>query len=568
MLPTTPFFSQNQVIGQRNSVVLPAKETSQLVPDKRTLSTQISSKFVTVQKSRSGNTTRKMGLMEFQATKTLGQPQGMASASSDTTQPPSEADFSPQNFAANLNPQAKSIPQHKSTRSEVPSTGPSPTAVPVDSSTRSWADKTKLGTDRSLKNLASHILSPEGIPQIRVPNAVFQRGAEVHKDYVIGVFTGKTPSYSQIQSVLTHVWGRGVKLQIHLRPASRSMLVRIPNDYVRAKVVEQEIWHIGISLFYVAQWTAEVALKQPSFDSIPLWAHVRGVPFDLYTREGLSLVARLIGFPIEADEFTIKMVSLEVAHLKVRADCTKPMPSIVELLKHNGEVIPVSVEYPWLPPTCSCCKQLGHTDSRCPNAKWAPARDAPPPGNKPHAREQNKGKKASSMSNTPAKSVTVSEDLTSSFLGPPDMPSPIGQQPSSDLVSAQLPSLPETAIQIGSSQIDAPESASYALAIQHPFLLIPINQTFGSSAEFGFIKVGSSPNQKSGPSYYNAKKRKNSNLPRRGSMSPPVSTNPFACLANHLELLALSEFSTDLLTSSGPSTDLLFSTGPSQDLLN
>lgn len=44
-----------------------------------------------------------------------------------------------------------------------------------------------------------------------------------------------------------------MKLEIHLRPESRSMLVRIPNAYIREKIIEQEIWHIGNSLFYVAQ---------------------------------------------------------------------------------------------------------------------------------------------------------------------------------------------------------------------------------------------------------------------------------------------------------------------------
>ncbi|KAL0679779.1 hypothetical protein Bca4012_007760 [Brassica carinata] len=254
-----------------------------------------------------------------------------------------------------------------------PSDYPPPGEIPdVPRDPISWADKARLGADRSLHCLAPSYLSAEGIPQVQVPDEVFLRGAEAHRDYVLSVFTGKLPSFSQIQSVLTHIWGRGVKLQIHLKPASRTMLVKIPNDFIRHKVVDQEIWHIGSSLFYVVQWSVEVALSPPTMTSIPLWAHVRGVPFDLYTREGLSLVAGLIGHPVEADEFTIKMVSLDVAHLKIRADCTKPLPDVVELVRQNGTIIPVSVTYPWVPPSCPCCNQLGHREGRCPNARWAP----------------------------------------------------------------------------------------------------------------------------------------------------------------------------------------------------
>lgn len=239
--------------------------------------------------------------------------------------------------------------------------------------TSSYAGKARVGTDRSLKRLAPLDFSPEGIPQVTIPDEVFNRGAEAHKDFVLGVFTGKTPSYSQIQSVLTHIWGKGSKLEIHLRPSSRSMLVKIPNEFIRQKVVEQEIWYIGSSMFFVAQWSAQVAVNPPTMHSIPLWAHVRGVPFDLYPQEGLSLVAGLIGDPVEADEFTIRMVSLDVAHLKVRANCSRPLPPVVELKKQDGFVIPVTVTYPWVPPSCSCCKRLGHLENRCPNAKWAPA---------------------------------------------------------------------------------------------------------------------------------------------------------------------------------------------------
>lgn len=106
----------------------------------------------------------------------------------------------------------------------------------------------------------------------------------------MGVFLGKTPSFSHIQSVLTHILGRGMKLEIHLQPESRSMLVRIPISTIRKKIVEQEFWHIDNVLFYVAQWSDSVAMQPPVFTTMPLWAHFKGIPFDLYTQEGLGRV--------------------------------------------------------------------------------------------------------------------------------------------------------------------------------------------------------------------------------------------------------------------------------------
>lgn len=66
----------------------------------------------------------------------------------------------------------------------------------------------------------------------------------------------------------------------------------------------------------------------------------------------------------------------DVAHLKVRAKCTKPLPTVAELVRSDGSIHP-SLCYlpPALPPplTFPCCNRLSHIEQRCPNAKWPPS---------------------------------------------------------------------------------------------------------------------------------------------------------------------------------------------------
>lgn len=62
--------------------------------------------------------------------------------------------------------------------------------------------------------------------------------------------------------------------------------------------------------------------------------------------------------PKKKDDYTINLASLSVAHVKVEANLTKPLPDIVEVERQNGKVVEVNVEYPWLPSTCSHCNQL------------------------------------------------------------------------------------------------------------------------------------------------------------------------------------------------------------------
>lgn len=69
--------------------------------------------------------------------------------------------------------------------------------------------------------------------------------------------------------------------------------------------------------------------------------------------EGLSFAAGLIGEPKETDEFTKNLTAINIAHVKIDADLTSPLPSLIELRRTCGEIIPVQVEYPWGPPTCA-----------------------------------------------------------------------------------------------------------------------------------------------------------------------------------------------------------------------
>ncbi|KAJ4890343.1 hypothetical protein Rs2_30091 [Raphanus sativus] len=219
--------------------------------------------------------------------------------------------------------------------------------------------------DKSLKRLAPATISPNGRPTVLIPDSVFQKGADLHKDFIVCIFNGRSPPFSQIQSVLNHMWGKGIKLEMHNNPSSRSILVRITSDYLKQKILEKGYWYVGDSLFHTEQWTSNHSSKVPSFQSIQIWAHLTGIPLDLRHQDGLSLVAGLVGEPKETDDFTKNLVSLTLSHAKVEVDLTKPLPDVVEFTRQSGEVVEVIVTYPWLPPTCSYCKELGHIAKNC-----------------------------------------------------------------------------------------------------------------------------------------------------------------------------------------------------------
>ncbi|CAE5967402.1 unnamed protein product [Arabidopsis arenosa] len=164
------------------------------------------------------------------------------------------------------------------------------------------------------------------------------------------------------------------------------------------------MWYIGECMFLVAQWDSSGG-SNTDMDAIPIWAHLKGMPFDLMHHKGISLVAGLVGEPKEMDEFTRNLVSLSVAHVKVERNLSKPLPTSVEVVRDSGEVITIDVEYPWIPPSCSHCKEIGHVIRFCPsvtpawfNSKKTPVeeinkgKDTKESGSEVHVKE-NKGKR-------------------------------------------------------------------------------------------------------------------------------------------------------------------------------
>ncbi|CAA7061593.1 unnamed protein product [Microthlaspi erraticum] len=206
--------------------------------------------------------------------------------------------------------------------------------------------------------------TPEGVPRVKVPNAVFKRGAKLHSDYIVGIFYGNPPSYGKIWGVLNYLWGKDRKVTIHnLTP--NAFLFRIPSASLRNKVLQHELWRVGDSPFFVTEWKASFSLDPPSLKKAPIWATITNIPFDLVTDEGLSIIAKPLGKIVDKKPFT----SVNSAEVKVIVDLTSTLPTTTEIERDDGQIVVLSVTYPWLPPLCSVCNEIGHKALFCPVVK-------------------------------------------------------------------------------------------------------------------------------------------------------------------------------------------------------
>ncbi|CAA7020348.1 unnamed protein product [Microthlaspi erraticum] len=204
-------------------------------------------------------------------------------------------------------------------------------------------------------------ISDSGRPRVKVSNEVFERGAKLHSDYVVGIFYGKPPSYGKIWGVLNYLWGKDKRVMIH-NLTINAFLFHIPSPSLRRKILQHELWRLGDSPFFVTEWRSEFSFNPPSLNQAPVWTNVKGIPFDLLTPEGLAIACKHLGRAVEHKPFR----SISSADVKVVVDLTKPLPPEVELERDDGKVLILQITYPWLPPFCDICGEFGHKESLCP----------------------------------------------------------------------------------------------------------------------------------------------------------------------------------------------------------
>ena len=134
-----------------------------------------------------------------------------------------------------------------------------------------------------------------------------------------------------------------------------------------------------------------------------------------------------------------------MVHVKVEFDLTKPHPPVVEFQRQSGEVVEVLVHYPWVPLTCSHCKELGHIVRNC-------LTYSPPDQNTEKKQDQQTHKQKSKQQaryqpkqNNPSTTLvssTYPQASTSKSDPPSTTPPPSSTPPPLPTKTPTLPSLP------------------------------------------------------------------------------------------------------------------------------
>lgn len=232
-----------------------------------------------------------------------------------------------------------------------------PAAIP-------WAQKFKSSL-RNLKQMDPPTFLEDGTPVVVAPTSVLLKTAEMWKGHIVAQFHGLCPPPSRIFTDLNPIWGRFGSITVRMI-SETAALIFIPSLATREWALDIGFWQAGNCSCTVYPWSPAGLLEVEDLQSAPTWAILKNIPPQLYSLDGISVIASGIGEPLHTERSRLDPINIGATKVKVVIQLDSTLPSTVVVKDVQGNTARVAVEYPRPPPKCLNCGRYGHLLSRCP----------------------------------------------------------------------------------------------------------------------------------------------------------------------------------------------------------
>jgi hypothetical protein len=224
----------------------------------------------------------------------------------------------------------------------------------------SWAERVRV-TDHS-----STRFSLDGIPRqsagsrLVIPEDILLDTTGKWKRCMVGFFPGFRMPYHAVNTIASRVW-KNKGLENVMTTTNGFMLFRFKTELEMQEVLEQGPWMFGGKAIILQQWHPHFVFDKNKISKLPVWIRLHGLPFPLWSKNGLSLVASMVGRPLSCDEQTYNCTRLDYARVCVEADAALPFIHQFEIESSlSADPILIQVEYEWKPSRCDKCNLFGH----------------------------------------------------------------------------------------------------------------------------------------------------------------------------------------------------------------
>lgn len=113
-------------------------------------------------------------------------------------------------------------------------------------------------------------------------------------------------------------------------------------------------------------WSVDASLQMQDLETAPTWAVLHNVPPQMYSLDGISVIASAIGEPLHTEKSRLDPYNFGNTKVKVEISLDKSPPASIIVRDSQMNSVKVNVTYPRLPPKCCNCERFGHLLNRCP----------------------------------------------------------------------------------------------------------------------------------------------------------------------------------------------------------
>lgn len=237
-------------------------------------------------------------------------------------------------------------------------------ASPPEISVPSYAQRFKSSL-RNLRKISSPTFLEDGTPVVQAPASVLLSTAEIWKDHIVAHFHGSCPPPGKIFADLNPVWGKFGDITVRM-VSETSCLIFVPNVQSREWVLQVGYWQVDHCAVSVFPWSAEGSLHDLELKFAPTWVILKNVPPQLYSLDGISVIASAVGEPLHTEKSRLDPYHFGDTKVKIEIDLSMTPPTLVEVRDSEDNSVRIKLEYPKLPPKCCNCGKFGHLMNRCP----------------------------------------------------------------------------------------------------------------------------------------------------------------------------------------------------------
>ncbi|KAL2224536.1 UNVERIFIED_CONTAM: hypothetical protein Sindi_3021300 [Sesamum indicum] len=214
-------------------------------------------------------------------------------------------------------------------------------------------------TRKTLSYVAPTIQNGEVV--VRPTLDTIRNGSTRWRTTAVGYFLGKRPYYHHVKEFALSVWPglREVTATIH-----GFFFFQFKTVAHMEEIIEGGPWLFQGQPIVLQKWVPGMVMRKPKHTQVPVWIKLRHLPVELWTEEGLSIVASGIGKPLYPDAITRACTRLDFARVCVMLDVHSKLHKHIIIMapdEEGGETpCKVDVEY-----ECTCCMTLGHAAKDC-----------------------------------------------------------------------------------------------------------------------------------------------------------------------------------------------------------